>query len=404
MNLAKEIDAFVHQSFALYGLDFKQFFSDLVDEDEDDKGIPTGGHLEELPLIVGDQIDMKLLAQAAKTLGVGIDAFLNLDKDAVRCWYKHYPYFGLKGKFEAARQHSLNFGSSPEEMVIDAIFSKNYRLENHRRYKGGIKRRLTELLKSYNSVMPGCYHEGSEMLRLTIETNNFTHFEQIADLVESYLSMTARARELFYRLWDTELSEYEAREYNFLVSVLGMRDVGYTSTVPIYYEMARKFVPIYKQEGYTDYSSYIMYRGTDFPAFYTCKEFYDYPELVERLVQEFPAMKSEIGKMAVQAKNFICSFVWSDEPEPPIEAAYDEYLVGVLHSFGNDAPSWYHRVYVPKTEDELYGDEKYITICERLSAPASQGGIKLSIPEYKKRSDAPLKRIMARTAGGSQHG
>lgn len=404
MAHAKEIDAFVHQSFEMYGLVFEQFFNDLVDEVEDDNGIPTGGHLEEFPLVIGENIDMGLLAQAAKTLGVNTEALLTLDKDAVRCWYEKYPYFELRGKFEATRRHNIKFASSPEAMVIDAIFNENYSLENHRRYKDSVKTRLVELLKSYNAVMPGCYHEGSEIIKLTIETNNFTHFEQIAELAESYLSMVSRAKELFYRLWDAELSEHDAREYNFLVSVLGMRDVGYTPAKPIYYETARKFAPIYKQERYTDYSSYIMYRGSDFPAFYTCKELYDYPELVEKLVQEFPAMKSEVGKMAVLAKNFHCSFVWSDEPEPPIEVAYDEYLVGVLHSFGDDVPSWYHRVYVPKSEDELHGDGKYIAICERLSAPASQGGLKLPVPECKQNSYTRIKRMMARTAGGGQHG
>lgn len=404
MNRVKEIDAFVHRSFDMYGLDFKQFFSELVDEEEDEDGIPVGGHLEELSLVVGENIDMDLLTQAATALGVSTEALMQMDRDAVRCWYQKYPYFELRREFEAARQHSLNFASSPEEMMIDAIFNENYRPENHRRYRGNVKKRLVELLKSYNSVMPGCYHESSEITRLTIQTDNFTHFEQIAELAEGYLSMVERARELFYRLWDEELPEDEANEYNFLVSVLGMRDAGYTPSKPIYYETARKFAPIYKQEGYTDYSSYIMYRGADFPAFYTCKEFYDNPDLVERMVQEFPDMKAEIGRMAVIAKNFHCSFVWSDEPEPPIDAPFDEYLVGVLHSFGDDVPSWYHRVYVPKTEDELYGDEKYIAICECLSAPASQGGIKISVPECRQKSDSSIKRMMARVAGGGQHG
>ena len=394
MNYAKEIDIFVHRSFDMYSLDFKQFFNESVDKEEDEGGIPARGRPKELPLAVGEEVDMELLEQAANAIGVSTEAFLERDKDAVQKWYRKYPYFELRRKFEAAREHSLNFSSSPDEMVIDAIFNENYCPENHRRYRGSVKKRLIELLKSYNSVMPGCYHEGSEITRLTIQTNNFTQFEQIAELTESYLSMVSRARELFYRLWDEELPEDEAKEYNFLVSVLGMRDVGYSSTRPIYYETARRFAPIYKQEGYTDYSSYIMYCDADFPAFYACKEFYDCPDLVERVVQEFPDMKAKFGRMAVLAKSFLCSFVWSDEPEPPIDASFDEYLVGALHSLGDDTPSWYHRVYVPKTEDELHGDEKYIAICERLSAPASQGGLKISIPE----------RIMARYAGGAQHG
>lgn len=244
---------------------------------------------------------------------------------------------------------------------------------------GNIKGRLVKLLKSYNTVMPGCYHEGCEITELTVKTNNYTHFSQIKDLAEAYLFMADRAKELFYRLWDTELPEYEAREYNFLVSFLGMRDVGYSPDRPIYYDLARKFAPVYKQEGYSDYSSYIMYRGADFSAFYTCKEFFDCPELVEKLAQEFPTMKAAFGDMALSAKSFLCSFVWSDEPSCC-------------------------KVYVPKTKDELHGDEKYIAICEHLSAPASQGGIELSIPEWKQKHDSYIKRVMARYAGGNQHG
>lgn len=404
MKQAKEIDAFVHQSFAMYGLDFKQFFGDLVDEEEDEEDIPYGGEYVELPIVINGSIDMELLARAAMTLGVETEALLSMDKKAVRYWYDKYPYFALRAEFDAARSHSRRFNCSPAEMVIEAIFDKDYAPEKHKRYKGNIKERLIELLKSYDAVMPGCYHDGKEILRLGVQTDNFTHFERISELAEAYLSMASRARDLFYRLWDNDLPEADVKEYNFLVSVLGMRDVGYSPAEPIYYDMARKFAPTYKQEGYSDYASYIMYRGADFPAFYACKEFYDDPQLIERMVQEFPTMKAEIGQMAVYAKNFLCSFVWSDDPEPPIEASFDEYLVGVLHSCGEDVPSWYHRVYVPKAEDELYGDAKYIAICEKLSAPASQGGLVLSLPECKQKGDASIKRVMARTMRGSQNG
>ena len=404
MNTAKEIDAFVHQCFDMYGLNFKQFFSDLVDEEEDEDGVPYGGELVELPLVVEGKIDAELLAQAATTLGLSPEVLTEMDTEAARVWYKHYPYFALRRSFDEAREHSRKYTASKEQMLLAAIFDDDYHPDQYRRYRGGIKERLLDLLKAYEGVMPGSYHEGSEINRLSVATNNFTHFDRIVELAESYLSMVDRARALFYKLWNEELPEDEIREYNFLVSVLGMRDVGYSPANPIYYETARKFAPVYKKEGYGDYSSYIMYRGADFPAFYTCKEFFDHPELVERVVREFPQVKGEIGRMAVLAKNFLCSFVWSDDPEPPVEADFDEYLVGVLHSFGEDAPSWYHRVYVPKTEEELSGDEAYVGICERLSAPPSKGGLKLTLPECQKDSHSSFHRMQARIMGGSQHG
>ena len=247
--------------------------------------------------------------------------------------------------------------------------------------------------------MPGSYHESAEIQKLTITTNNFTHFAQIAELATSYLTMVDRARELFYRIWDSDLSEPEIKEYNFLVSVLGMRDIAYDSGRPIYYELARKFAPVYKEEAFSEYSSYITYRGANYPAFYSCKELYDYPEILERLVNEFPHMKSEIGKMALLAKNFLCSFVWSDEPVPPIDATYDEFLVGMLRSFGDDTPSWYHRIYVPKTEKEIGDDADYIDCCKKLAAPHSKGGLKLPTAEIQNDStdmSARIKRTVAR--------
>lgn len=404
MYHANEVETFVHQCFEMYGLSFKQFFSELVNEDEDEEGIPYGGELVEMPIAIGDRLDMELLAKAATSLGVAIETLLEMDKQAARVWREQYPYFELKLRFETLREHSLRFNSSPETMLVSAIFNDDYHPDNYKRYKwDNIKARLIDLLKSYKSVMPECYHEDAEITKLTIETNNFTHFEEIEALVNSYLSMVTRARELFYKLWDVELPENEIREYNFLVSVLGMRDAGYSPTRPIYYDTAKKFAPIYKQEGYKEYSSYITYDVADLPVFYMCKEFYDHPDLIERMVQEFPKMKAEIGQMAILTKNYLCSFVWSDEPMPTIDASFDKYLVGMLRAFGDDTPSWYHRIYVLKSESELNGDEEYISICEKLAAPASKGGLKLPVPEYDHAKDT-LKRIRARFEGESYNG
>lgn len=407
LKRTKEINDFIHQAFDMYRLDFKDFFNELVDEEEDEHGIPYGGHLVELPLVVGDIIDMDLLEKAAKALGVTAEALLHLDKDAVQRWYKKYPYFELRKKFDIVRNHSKHFSGSAEEMLIASILDKDYHPDNYKRYKDNIKSRLAELLKSYASVMPECYHGGASISKLTICTNNFTHFDQIVELAESYLSMANRARELFYQLWDKDLCEDEIREYNFLVSVFGMRDMGYAPR-PIYYDLARKFAPVYKQEKYTDYASYIGYQNADYIPFYTCTELFDYPELIDRLAREFPALKAQLSIMAIMAKSFLCSFIWSDEPEPPVDDTLDELRLGMLPSESDGPLPWYHRVYVPKTAEELHGEEKYIEACKRLSAPASQGGLKISIPQCKQTScddyySIQVQRMMARFRGGVQH-
>ena len=157
MYHANEVETFVHQCFEMYGLSFKRFFNELVNEDEDEDGIPYGGELVEMPIAIGDRLDMELLTKAATALGVAIETLLEMDKQAVRVWLEQYPYFELKRRFEALREHSIRFNSSPETMLIAAIFNDDYHPDNYKRYKwDNIKARLIDLLKSYKSVVPEC--------------------------------------------------------------------------------------------------------------------------------------------------------------------------------------------------------------------------------------------------------
>lgn len=409
MNHAKEVENFVHQCFDMYGLDFKLFFSDFVDEAEDESGALDGGERVALPIANGTEIDMEVLASSALTLGVSVDALLNMDEQAVQVWREKYPYFELRRQFESAREYSLRFTATAEKLLLWAIFGDDELPDEYKRYHNGhLKERLLDLLRSYDSVIPGCYHKDADIAKLSVRTNNFTTFESIKDLTESYLSMVDRARELFYKLWDQELSEQEKCEYNFLVSVLGMRDIAHRKQ-PIYYETARKFVPVYKQESFNEYSSYIIYRGAEMPPVWTCKEFYDYPELVERVVYEFPKVKAEIGRMAMWSQNFLCSFAWTDEPYPTVDVIDEEYLLGVARDFGEEIPSQYHHIYVPKSKEEIGDDAKYIDYCKKLAAPASKGGLKLPTREvrYTMENGRELtKRIVARfqLLGGVSNG
>ncbi len=403
MNHAKEVEDFVHKSFAMYGLKFDSFFNELVDECEDEDGVPYGGELVALPIAIGSEIDMDLLEKAATTIGVTTDTLLNMDEQAAGIWRQKYPYFELKRQFDSARDFSLRFRGSPGDMVIAAIFDENYHPDQFKRFnRVDIKERLLKLLKEYSSIMPECYHENADVVDLSIRTSNFTHFEKTKDMAESYLSMVERARELFYKLWDVDLSEREIREYNFLVSVLGMRDVGYAPGKPIYYKIAKRFAPVYKQEGFKEYSSYIMYRNRILPELWTCKEFYDYPDLVAKVVHEFPEVKAEMSKMVMLAENYLCSFAWSDEPTPTIDVPFEEYLLGILHAFGDNSPSQYRRTYVPKTAQEIGDDEPYIERCKQLTAPPSKGG--LILPKEEPGAKDFMKRIMARPLGGMRNG
>ncbi len=399
MNHAKEVEDFVHKSFAMYGLKFDSFFNELVDEREDEDGVPYGGELVALPIAIGSEIDMDLLGKAATTIGVTTDALLNMDEQAVGIWCQKYPYFELKRQFDAIRKYSRHFAGLPEDMIVASIFDENYHPNQFKRYSwSNIKTRLLDLLKKYSSVIPECYHENANIKELVTRTDNFTSFAKIKDLTESYLVMVERARELFYKLWDVKLPDDEIREYNLLVSVLGMRDAAF-SPRPIYYELARKFAPVYKQEGFKEYSSYIRYKDRDLPAFWTCKEFYDYPDLITRVIREFPEVKSEMGQMAILAKNICCAYAWSDEEFPDLCVSPEEYLASLLWDLNLASeyePVYGGSVFVPKTEEEIGGDALYIARCKQLAAPASKGGLVLPTPEIERGSSDNDGRALAR--------
>ena len=105
--------------------------------------------------------------------------------------------------------------------------------------------------------MPGTYHEGATINDLTIETECMISYPQITELTSSFLQMLDDVKNLFFKGIREELTEDEVHLFNFLCSVLVIKDIAAPS-VYMNYSNLKKYSSVYEKEGFSD--------------FFTCRE------------------------------------------------------------------------------------------------------------------------------------
>lgn len=397
MRKPQEIEEFIRMCFKEYGLNRTDFFSCFDDSEE----------LRELPLVEGGKLCMPQVETAAFVLGATVDDLLDMNEEAIFKWYEQYSFFALRPRFEVAYRRSFH-----ESEMFDKLIHLEFMLEVKMtppyptRYNyADVKQRMISLLKEIDQSMPGTFHPNAEINKLAVYTQNFGHFEKVSELINSYIQMLERAKGLFFKAWDTELPEEEIREYNFLVSVLGLRDSCYIRQ-RLYYDLLRLFIPIYKEEGYKDFKSYVTILSKDALQPWKCSEFTEDRNLVQRYLNVCPQAKPAMREFALSVLAFDCSFVWSDAPlirEEWTEAEKTEFGIdagGLMDDEGfEDTPPQQERtrILVPKTEEELSSDGQYAKRLKEMSGPSDMGGIELPQLEISNRFDVvAAKRLQAR--------
>lgn len=394
MTKVEKIEEFIRECFEMYGLDYEEFADSSVD---------TGDVPEEL-LKIKDGFNMYGVLEAAKVLGVSPEAILNMDEDAAAKWYKKYPYFSHITGFDQAYRRSFHDDSYDTLRLLEVLFNKKSCAPTRYDYDDVLKR-LNSLLKEIDKSIPGTYHEDAEMAKIGIYTENFCHYEKIAELVESYMAMVKRVEELFLKAMTMELSDEEIHEYNFLVSTIGIEDqVGHGYGF-LYYDLLRKFIPVYQEEGYADFFSYIRISPLRAPMLWHCAEFASNKDLVQRFVEVYPRAKMLMRDFAMQVSKFSCQFIWSDAESvrfsPEEEAELDDFdrMLGKEPLSEENRGKVQTLVYVPKTVAELNGDDRFADMLRVLSGPVKLGGVALPDRASDKLSDIEqIRRIQARVA------
>lgn len=396
MTKAEKIEGFIRESFEMYGLDYEEFANSSVSMEK----VP-----EEFRKIK-DGLNMYAVTEAAKVLGVSPEDLLNMDDVAVTKWYKKYPYFFHITGFNYAYKRSFHDDNYDHLRMFEVLFEKPCTPKHPTRYDyDDVRKRLDSLLKEIDKVVPGTYHKNAEMTGIRVYTENFCHYEEITTLVESYIAMVNRAKELFFKAWETELNVEEVREYNILVSSLRIEDqecgshYGY-----LYYDLLKKLIPVYREECYNDFFSYVRFNRHHTFQPWVCAEFALDKDLVQKFVEVSPNAKINMRRFAMMTSKFQCIFTWSDAEKWDMQNNIEDidWAIKNLDLLRKNGCRELTEIYVPKTSEEMKGDDRFAEMLKVLSGPVKLGGVatttsaagELSQYEHIQRMDARITAIV----------
>lgn len=401
MTKSKMVEQFIRDSMEMYSIGYSEFFSEYsIEEDE----------LLELPIAIGDSLNMELVEKAAIVLGTSPEALIQLDGEEIRKWYKKYFFFEHRTAFELAYADTYLSDNVKAMRLMNVLFDTTFSQKQVLRFDyENVRSRLVKLLKEIDGIVPGTFHENAKITNLKIDTKNFCHYPKVNEMIESYLSMYERVKDLFFEAINRDLVRDEIQEYNFIVSVLGISDMVCATRGYLFYDMLLKYRDIYRQEGYSEFSDYItLNRNKSFKP-WRCAEFVENEKLVQKYTAIMPEAKGMMREFAQKTSKFECEFIWSDAHPVCLPPDEETELDNFLKSIGEPSVPIEERepehttVYVKKNADELNGNEKYSEILKRLSGTAKEGGI--TLPADKKTLRFNMERMKSRigVVGGSYH-
>ena len=394
MNQAKDIAAFVKKALTTFSISGNGYFYTI--DSATGKRIPQ-------ELFFCDVVTDSVLDRLSVDLGISKPDILEMNEEPLKAYYAKYPFFRLYRNYisEWERQREFSDDLSAEEHLVAAIFGEKSQLKIEKRYDfDSVKKRLVKLLKEMDKLMPGTYHEGATINDLTIETECIISFPQITELMRSFLQMIEDVQTLFFKGIHEDLSEEEVHQFNFLCSVLIINDISAPS-VYLNYENLKKYRAVYAKEGLSDFFSYVRVCKFVDTEPWRCKEFLDDEALVQQLVNCFPYVKNKLRDFYMEASKFSCRFRWSDAKQIEIEPwemdnwSDEEY---------ENRPLEWTRVYVQKTDAEMFDWEFYIRRLKKAASPEKKGGLAIRQYEWILKGILPhmrtIERVMVR--GGNK--
>lgn len=356
----KQITEYIKKFCKTYSLDYTAYFCQYEKEDE------LCFNRKPAPIFGEDSIESKL-PQLSELFGLTYDEITSCSEEGLNKWKNKYSFFTYLPEFYMAQIKSDYSETFEEEWLIQAIFKNSNEWRFTPRYDiKNIKERVINKLKELNNVMPGTYHNGASINDFWMETEHLCSFPKIGEMIYSLLGMLNKAKELFFKATKEELSNSEELEYNFLVTVLGIKDVA--SPHYLYYKNVVLLRDVYMEEGYSNFYSYVKlvaFRNL-FP--WRAKEFVNDIELVQAYINEYNLCYRDFADFAKRIGKFYCSFIWSDEP-----FVKDEFSPEGLFADYQQRTN----IYIDKSLEEMRGDDEYIEKYTRLAGSPKQGGISL---------------------------
>lgn len=379
MNKAGKVAEYVREVMDLYDANDYGFFREYDKEVKD---------VVERPLFINDTIDDETLEKVSVNLGLAKEEILRMDMTvAKKYWYK-YPFFRLYNKFKANWNWFFQYKNdapSAAEYLLYVVFDNKSFVKTEKRYDyEDIKQRLLDQIKQIDEIIPGTYHSNADITNLSIETEVIFSYPECSKMIKSFLDMVDRLKYLFFKVLESDLTEEEINEMNFLSSWLEASDK--VAQYILTYETVKKLKNVYLKEGLNDFFLYAKIKRNFLADPWTCKEFFDDYNLVERFACVFPLTKVKMREFALNVSKFSCNFVWSDakpfvlskEEEEEIKAAWEgtEFYTPI-----EERRKEVTHIYVNKTPDELYDWMPYIEKIQKAASPEKMGGIRIPV-EY----------------------
>ena len=371
MKNAEKVESFIRSVFEVYGLGYGDYFSTYTADDEK----------VELPMVMDGELDMTMVYRAAEILGEDVEDLLSMNSKKAAKWQTRFPYIDYKRSFEYSCSRSY-YGTNYDTLrLMEAIWDVEYPCKPTRYDYKAVTERMLALLKEYDEVAPGTYHEGANIKHLNIHTATFCHFAELEQMMASFFEMVERARVLFFKALEQDLSTEEINEYNIIVSVLGIQDRCIPQKGELHYNMLSKLAPVYKNEQQADFFDYVILNPAKDVAPWRCAEFIQNRDIVQAYANVAPRAKKAMREFAFLATQFHCSFAWSD----------------------TDAGLESSSIYVPKKADEIGGDAVYADILNQLIGPAARGGITVSARLRENPLDVQKMMSRINALGGNRY-
>lgn len=399
MRNAEKIENFIRSVFEVYGLNYGQYFSAYTEDEE----------IVEIPMVIGEELDMAMVRRAAEVLGENIEDLLSMNYEAAAKWQNRFSFISQKQAFE----HTCNrryYGKDYDTLrLMEVVWDVEYPNKPQKYDYKGVTERLWALLKEYDEVVPGTYHEGANIKHLYINTATFCRFPEMEQMMASFFEMVERAKVLFFKALEADLSASEINEYNIIASVLGIQDRCVPQKGELHYSMLRKLAPVYKAEQQADFFDYVMLDPAKDIAPWRCAEFVQNRDMVQAYVNILPGTKKAMREYALLAAQFHCSFAWADAAPLNYSPAGDNEIeeigrmaqfIRLNEAYGGLEPT---SIYVPKTAEELGDDDAYADMLKQLTGPVARGGLVVPAKLRGRLLDIPKMISRINALGGSRN-
>ncbi len=203
MTKAEKITKYLKGIFEMYSLNYGEYFG-YFDAEE--------GFFE-IPLGKGSKVNMDMIAIASQALGISTADILAMDEKAAGKWYRKYPYFFHLTGFNHAYKRTFYSKEADALFLMDAIFGSNVPKPSKYDFQD-IEKRLEKALTEIDAELLGVDDPHTPIELLEITTANICRYDGITEMLESFCKMIERAKELFFKAWNEDLTEEEIHEYS----------------------------------------------------------------------------------------------------------------------------------------------------------------------------------------------